>query len=531
MATSYKPTGTGSSNVTRTSQRVKDAVKDFGGGEGDESQLLNGLVALGYDPQLIRSFSDADPNRRFLNDAVTRAMRAGVDYGDIQKALAASKAATNPDPVQRARDIAQALGLDMVKVTQTATTLAGQQGRAQPTPEQWNQAISQLGGTTPEAASSLTALSTGGQGLFLAKGQTPAPAPAAPAPAPAAGPPEALAPAGSAHFVQQRGGSPADQPQPAAAAAPATPAAPATTKAPVLAPTDWEGKAIPKTPEELSNYIKQNYGFAAMALDIPEINGILHDAAVHGWGPDVVKGKVSLTNWWKTHDDAERQWTDLEKNDPSTAGKRIQQQLININQQAVGQGVQLDPRRADQLARLSLIHGWSSGQTAQALASEYQYDPSGQKAGVTQQMQTMAHNYMVTLSPQAYTQWGQGIIAGNQSMDTFKDYLTTQAKSLLPGMATQLDQGMDVKTYIDPYIQRAASILDLDPQSIDFTDSKWIKFINQTDPKTGQRVPMNLSDMESTIKSDPIYGYDKTKAAHQEASTMSSYILQKFGKL
>jgi hypothetical protein len=302
-----------------------------------------------------------------------------------------------------------------------------------------------------------------------------------------------------------------------------------TTAAPQIVPTDWAGKAIPKTPQELQDYIRQNYGFAAMALDIPEINKILDDAAKKGLGPDAVKGLISNTAWWQHHDDAERQWLDLEKNDPATARRKINEATGNLQNIVAKSGENVDPRRLAQIAEMSLRHGWSTGETGSALASEYKYDATGQITGISADLKSQARNYLVPMSDASFTQWGQQILAGTATMDGFKNYLSTQAKSLLPGMAGQIDQGFDVKTLIDPYVQRAARLLDIDPNQIDFTDSKWIRFLNQTDPKTGQKVPISIADMESTIKSDPIYGWDKTKGAHEEAAQMSQSILTKFG--
>lgn len=294
------------------------------------------------------------------------------------------------------------------------------------------------------------------------------------------------------------------------------------------APTDWAGKPIPKTQEELDDYIKANYGFAAMATSDPDIAKILHDSAVGGWSPDKTKGLISTTTWWKNHTDADRQWIDLEKTDPATAKKRQSMQLTDLQNIVSKSGEQVDPRRLELISNLSLRHGWSTGETAAALAAEYRYDPTGKVTGISADLKSQARNYATTLSDASFTQWGKQILAGTATMDTFKDYLSTQAKLLLPGMAAQIDQGFDVKTLVDPYMQRAAKLLDLDPNTMDFTDPKWLRFINARDAK-GNVQPVNYADMEATIKTDPQYGWDKTKGAHEEAAQMSSTILSKFG--
>src|SRR4051812_27050974 len=106
----FKTTGVGYTGLKRTSRTVTELIKSYGGANADEVQVLNGLVAVGYDPALIRSFSDTDPNRRFLGDAVLRALQAGVNEGDIKKALAYNKVAVDVhDPALRVQELARAL--------------------------------------------------------------------------------------------------------------------------------------------------------------------------------------------------------------------------------------------------------------------------------------------------------------------------------------------------------------------------------------------------------------------------------------
>src|SRR2546430_15001266 len=87
----------------------------------DEVQLLTGLLALGYDPAQVQGLSDRDPSRRFLGDAVTRALDNGVSEADIRRAISFDQVArTEHDPVRRVQGLAQALGVDMGKVSAIA---------------------------------------------------------------------------------------------------------------------------------------------------------------------------------------------------------------------------------------------------------------------------------------------------------------------------------------------------------------------------------------------------------------------------
>jgi hypothetical protein len=79
------------------------------------------------------------------------------------------------------------------------------------------------------------------------------------------------------------------------------------------------------------------------------------------------------------------------------------------------------------------------------------------------------------------------------------------------------------------YLQIAQQELGVNPSDISLTDAKWMKALNQVDPKTGQRAAMSLDSWLSTIRSDAAYGYDKTSKARGDATTLAAQLQQRFG--
>ena len=143
--------------------------------------------------------------------------------------------------------------------------------------------------------------------------------------------------------------------------------------------------------------------------------------------------------------------------------------------------------------------------------------PNTQGSPIADQLKQVASEYLVPISDQVIQQWGQNIASGQVDLNGFTSYMKEQAKSLFPGLTAAIDSGQTVKQYTDPYRQKAAQVLEINPDSIDFSQPQWEKALQQIDPKTGERVSMSLSDWGMELRSNPLYGYSKTQGAKTQA--------------
>lgn len=483
MADYIRPTPV-NTRYSRTDEVVFDLVDPYGGREGQEGALLNGLLAMGYDPAVVRSFADADVNRRFLADAVTRALRAGVSEADIQKALRVTRLAATGDPDAAIRE----LGVDPNNLP-------------------------------PESRAAFDAIATRQPLPFLDRGDI--------------GWRDMGRP-----VEQQRSGTGGPPSQPASAGAPtlsgqvpgAGAGAPGAGAGPGAGATPPPRKL---TPAEIRADIEARYGWAAAFMDIPEIAQIMNDAANGTISAEEANRRWLGSNYYKSTSVNERNWRMLEKSSPGEAAQQMEGQVTTISQRANGLGIDLDPARVKQIAELSKRFGWSDQQIAAAIASEAKYDPTGAKTGVMAQIKEAQQNMLVPLSDQSMTQWAQAIIKGDQTIEDFNAYLKDQAKSLFPTLATYLDQtpGGNVKTYLDPYAQTISKTLGMPAGDIDWMDPKWFRFVNASDPKTGERRTVDIADVQRTLIADPQYGFDQTANGKQQKASFARTVLQDWGYL
>lgn len=279
---------------------------------------------------------------------------------------------------------------------------------------------------------------------------------------------------------------------------------------------------------DVDTYLAQNYGHLSYLLSIPEVANIVKTAREKGWGDDEIEGAITGSQWWKTTTDSKRLWQDQKTTDPASAARSLDAQVQNLRTSSQKYGIQIDDARLRQIAETSLEMGWTSAQSNEALSKEFHYQ-AGQSTAIVGRLKDLAGDYYIPLSDGALQQWGQSIIAGGGDESQFNQYVKDQAKSMFPTAAGAIDRGVTVKAFTDPYRQIASQTLELDPDSINFSDPKYLAALNQPDPKTGDHRLMSLSEWSDHIKKDDRYGWDQTQNARNEATDMAQKITKVFG--
>lgn len=209
--------------------------------------------------------------------------------------------------------------------------------------------------------------------------------------------------------------------------------------------------------------------------------------------------------------------------------------LANLMKQYAGEDLTNASVQQRLEADIQNTHWWRSHnndyrkaeiQKAQDPAS-YQRAINDQVAGVTQ----AARAYLIPMDEHTARVWASRLASGLITPDDYKNYLKEQGKSLFPGMAAAIDSGVTPETYVQPYKTLAAQTLEIPPESVNFLTPKWGKALFQVDPKTGARTSMSLADWQNTLRSDPMYGFDRTEQARTTAADLTTQLGHEFGAL
>lgn len=283
------------------------------------------------------------------------------------------------------------------------------------------------------------------------------------------------------------------------------------------------------TPEEIA----AEFGWAASFLDHPELGPILRRAAREGWTAQKLQTEIFKTDFWRTKTRSERAWENLLAQDPAEAQRRIETEKQQLRQVAANLNGALTDLQLNEIAERVVRYGWQGQEIVSAVSSELLKgsDPSQVlRTGITgRSIQQISNQFGIPISDTALQDWSQRIATGQALLEDFTNYARTQAKSLYPSLAADIDRGATVEALADPYRQYASRVLGINPAQIDFSEPRWNVALNFGDDK-GRRM-MTLNEWGQYIRTNAEYGYEYTDEAQNRAYSAAQTIARVFGRL
>ena len=293
--------------------------------------------------------------------------------------------------------------------------------------------------------------------------------------------------------------------------------------------------ATPTVPADWESAAQEQYGgYYAIIKSVPEIAGLLQMAVSEEWSDAKFDYELKQTGWYKTTSASAREWDVNKQRDPASAQQQIDARIATIREQALGLGVRLSDATISKLSEDSLRGGWTEQILQNAIGSEAIKSVSGvsqlRTGFVGQQLRQTASNYGVSLSDTTFNEWVNKIAVGQENAQSFQQYALNTAKALYPGISAQLDAGQTFQQITDPYRQTAARTLEINAETIDFTDPKWAKAVTFVTDKGEQR-PMNYNEWGDYLRQTRSFGYEFTQDAQSRAFQVANDIANLFGKV
>lgn len=292
---------------------------------------------------------------------------------------------------------------------------------------------------------------------------------------------------------------------------------------------------VPEVPVDWETAAKEQYGgYYAIIQGVPELTELIKNAVSQKWSNSKFTYELQQTNWYKTTSASTRTWDTNKQLDPASAQQQIDTRSASIREAALNLGVNLDDATIAKLSEDSLRGNWDQqilNNSIGAEASKTSAGMSGLRTGfLGQQLKQTAIDYGVQLSDQTFNMWVEKVARGEENAKSFQQYALNTAKALFPSITTQLDQGLTFQQITDPYKQTAARTLEINPDTIDFTDPKWSKAITFTTDKGEQR-PMNSNEWGNYLRSERSLGYEYTNEARSRAYQVTAGLANLFGKI
>lgn len=272
----------------------------------------------------------------------------------------------------------------------------------------------------------------------------------------------------------------------------------------------------------------------AWAMDIPEIRAVLSDPKLTDGGE--VEARIQNTNWYKTTFPAVRQITYLKNVDPAGWAQQRGQKSADIWDMYTSIGLKPDPKVVTDLAEQALSFQWTNAQIRDAVVAHFTNDPTmlGQVGEIqtnTNQIKQLASDYFVQMDDVTAHTWAASISNNEHTLNDYMPLLQQMSKSKYPTISNLIDQGIKPKDFAASYQAEAAKILELpDPKSVDvMNDPRWSVAMDYSDPKTGQKRPMTISEWQVHVRGQDSFG--NTKQANQQTADLNQSLLQTFGKV
>jgi hypothetical protein len=246
---------------------------------------------------------------------------------------------------------------------------------------------------------------------------------------------------------------------------------------------------------------------AALITSVPELQNIFNQAVSSTWSTDKFIAAIQNSHWWASTSSTARQAFATMKADPATWNQNINGLQANMLATAAQLGVQLTPQQAQQIAIDAITNGYDQNKAVldQKMA-EYLKPASGNHFGgqagsyEDQLRQSMMDLGVFMPEPQLQNQIKQ-IIGGKQSVQGVTAQLRTQAASMYPAYAKQLNSGMNLSDIASPYMQRAQQLLEMGPGSVNIQTPLIKGALQHT--QDGQPAAMPMYDFEKQVRQDP----------------------------
>ena len=278
-----------------------------------------------------------------------------------------------------------------------------------------------------------------------------------------------------------------------------------------------------------------------------ELAKFLDSAIQNGWlqasDPTNFETNLRKTQWYQDNGSQGLLAAKDKYSNPTTYKSSLDRRTVDIQNQAIALGYKLDPETVSKLAETSLFSAYDSSvftssayqtqlQTKIAQAAKAAKAPLTAGAGLTneQKLRVYGQDMGINLGNQWYTDAANSINDPSTQTDysTYEKMIRDQAAAKYSGFSDLINKGVKVSQIADPYVSSMASILEIDPSTIDYTKDPTVqKGLGMGIAPGGVTQPMPMWQYEQTLRQDPRWGF--TNNARDSVNSTAHQILQDFG--
>lgn len=279
-----------------------------------------------------------------------------------------------------------------------------------------------------------------------------------------------------------------------------------------------------------------NYGFAlAFMKSDPELWRLFNQAVKQTWTADRFIARLRGTDWFQKHSAAVRNSILQETSDPAEYKAQVDQMFSTVKDawgSMFGQG-SMDNKALRSWAETAHRMGWSQAQLIDHMTKGMNFRKmlrsnslGGAAAELESQVRALETAYGVRLGDQWRANQVERVVKGNDTIEGVRSRVQELAMREYKAFADAIAGGQTVQDIADPYIQKMASLLELNPNDVSISNKLIQQALKQKTPD-GKPAAMDLNDFENLLRQDSRWQY--TKNAREEVSSVVAQIAQAFG--
>lgn len=289
----------------------------------------------------------------------------------------------------------------------------------------------------------------------------------------------------------------------------------------------------------------------SLVKQFPSLMNFFGRAIANGWDENTFLSELYKSDWWKEQGKAGRgaRWLEIfmMENDPAQQGRWIDlvtqtsAKIKNIADRLYG--MNLDGVDLDNLTRRYLRQGWDWNDEEglrRWLATEFgrqsapgddgseSLEPGGVFVDYERTFRDAVRGFGLKRTEDWFTKTAAALLNPDSgvSEDDVWNELISEAESLYPVFAGRLSKDRTVRDLASGYLGWAASVLELDPESIELDDPAVASALGYADDK-GNPTLMPLWDYRKSLRRDP--RWQMTDNAHDSYSNLASTFLKSMG--
>lgn len=200
--------------------------------------------------------------------------------------------------------------------------------------------------------------------------------------------------------------------------------------------------------------------------------------------------------------------------------------VATVRNQASTIGLQMTDQEILFTAVKAVDDNWTSPQLTDYLLSDVaKITNKGTYTQTQDQIKAMAKQQLINISDQTAAEWAKKVLSDEMDINTVSTILAGQAKSEFGWAAEQIAGGATMSDILAPTRDTIARELELNPQEIDLTDSRFRSMVQVEDPQ-GKPRAATLTEAVRLARKDAAYA--KTAGAARSAAGVATMMRQIF---